>query len=80
MAAGYQKRFGELFKYDIEAELACFEEYRKTMKEYVVDGVFFMASAQQSDKKIVIEGANVLFSFPVLNRQCLLPTGTNARY
>ncbi|KAE9975236.1 hypothetical protein EG328_003276 [Venturia inaequalis] len=60
LADGYQKRFGELFKYDIKAELASFEDYRKTMRKYVVDGVSFMTSAQQSDAKIVVEGANAL--------------------
>ncbi|KAH8912485.1 Adenylosuccinate synthetase [Coniochaeta sp. PMI_546] len=60
LADGYQKRFGELFEYDIKAELARFDEYRKTLKKYVVDGVAFMRSAQQSDMKIVIEGANAL--------------------
>ncbi|VUC36838.1 unnamed protein product [Clonostachys rosea] len=60
LADGYRKRFGELFEYDIEAELAHFDEYRKTMKKYVVDGVSFMTTAQQSDKEIVVEGANAL--------------------
>jgi adenylosuccinate synthase len=62
LADGYRKRFGELLEYDIEAELARFEEYRKTLKKYVVDGVAFMKSAQESKTKIVIEGANVRFS------------------
>ncbi|KAI8668955.1 Adenylosuccinate synthetase [Fusarium keratoplasticum] len=60
LADGYQKRFGELFEYDIKAELARFDEYRETLKKYVVDGVSFMRSAQQSNTKIVIEGANAL--------------------
>ncbi|OAR00174.1 hypothetical protein LLEC1_07416 [Akanthomyces lecanii] len=60
LAVGYQKRFGELFKYDVEAELARFDEYRETMRKYVVDGVSFMTSAQQSGKTIVVEGANAL--------------------
>ncbi|KAH7013269.1 Adenylosuccinate synthetase [Ilyonectria destructans] len=60
LADGYQKRFGELFEYDIQAELARFDEYRETLKKYVVDGVSFMRSAQQSNTKIVIEGANAL--------------------
>ncbi|KAI8623143.1 Adenylosuccinate synthetase [Xylariaceae sp. FL1651] len=60
LADGYQKRFGELFEYDIKAELARFDEYRKTLKKYVVDGVSFMRSAQQSYTNIVIEGANAL--------------------
>ncbi len=81
LAAGYQKRFGELFEYDIKAELARFEEYREKMRKYVVDGVSFMTSAQQNGTKIVVEGANVMFSFQTLNKQCLLTSiGTNARY
>lgn len=60
LAHGYQKRFGDLFQYDIQAELDRFEEYRETMKKYVIDGVAFMTSAQQGDKQIVIEGANVI--------------------
>ncbi|KAH6866177.1 Adenylosuccinate synthetase [Thelonectria olida] len=60
LANGYQKRYGDLFEYDIEAELARFVEYRETLKKYVVDGVSFMRSAQQGDTKIVIEGANAL--------------------
>ncbi len=62
LAHGYQKRFGDLFEYDIKAELARFEEYRETLRKYVVDGVAFMNSAQQGNTKIVIEGANVSFS------------------
>ena len=81
LADGYQKRFGDLFKYDIKAELARFEEYRETMRKYTVDGVSFMASAQQSDKTIVVEGANVMFSSQTLNKQSLLTSiGTDARY
>lgn len=59
LADGYQKRFGELLEYDIKAELERFDEYRETLKSYVVDGVSFMRSAQQSNMKIVVEGANV---------------------
>ncbi|CAI6088734.1 unnamed protein product [Clonostachys chloroleuca] len=60
LANGYQKRFGQLFEHDIKAEIARFEEYRETMRKYVVDGVVFMSSEQQSDQKIVVEGANAL--------------------
>jgi adenylosuccinate synthase len=81
LADGFQKRFGDLFEYDIKAELASFEEYRETMRKYVVDGVSFMTSAQQSDMKIVVEGANVMLSSETLNKQCLLTSiGTDARY
>ncbi|KAF5541499.1 adenylosuccinate synthetase [Fusarium mexicanum] len=58
LADGFQKRFGELLKYDIEDELARFDEYRQTLSKYVVDGVAFMRSAQESNMKIVVEGAN----------------------
>ncbi|KAF5615698.1 adenylosuccinate synthetase [Fusarium sp. NRRL 52700] len=60
LADGFQKRFGGLLKYDIAAELARFDEYRQTLSKYVVDGVAFMRSAQESNMKIVIEGANAL--------------------
>ncbi|KAF5600312.1 adenylosuccinate synthetase [Fusarium pseudoanthophilum] len=60
LADGFQKRFGELLKYDIDAELARFDEYRQTLSKYVVDGVAFMKSAQESNMKIVVEGANAL--------------------
>ncbi|TVY72193.1 Adenylosuccinate synthetase [Fusarium oxysporum f. sp. cubense] len=60
LADGFQKRFGDLLEYDIEAELARFDEYRQTLSKYVVDGVAFMRSAQESNMKIVIEGANAL--------------------
>lgn len=62
LADGYQKRLGELFEYDIEAELASFDKHRETLKKYVVDGVSSMRSAQESNAKIAIEGANVRLS------------------
>ncbi|KAF5673129.1 adenylosuccinate synthetase [Fusarium circinatum] len=62
LADGFQKRFGELLKYDIEDELARFDEYRQTLSKYVVDGVAFMRSAQESNMKIVVEGANGFMS------------------
>jgi adenylosuccinate synthase len=52
----------------MKAELASFEEYRETMRKYVVDGVSFMTSAQQSNTKIVVEGANVMFSSQTLKK------------
>ncbi|KAI1500838.1 Adenylosuccinate synthetase [Biscogniauxia marginata] len=60
LADGYQKRFGELFEHDIKAKLGRFDECRETLKKYVVDGVSFMRSAQQSNTKIVVESANAL--------------------
>lgn len=58
LANGFRKRYGDLLKYDVEEELARFKEYRQKLGEYVVDAVQFMSSAQKSNKKILIEGAN----------------------
>ncbi|KAF4972379.1 hypothetical protein FSARC_1038 [Fusarium sarcochroum] len=60
LEAGYRKRYGDLFEYDIEEELARFNEYRPKLSKYAVDGVSFMQSAQASNKNIIVEGANAL--------------------
>ncbi|QUC19208.1 uncharacterized protein UV8b_03449 [Ustilaginoidea virens] len=60
LAAGYQKRYGDLFEYDVEEELARFNEYRPKLAKYAVDGVSFIRSAQESNMNIVVEGANAL--------------------
>ncbi|KAF9767821.1 hypothetical protein IL306_014949 [Fusarium sp. DS 682] len=60
LESGYRKRFGDLFEYDIEEELARFAEYRDKLEKYAVDGVSFMQSAQESNKNIIVEGANAL--------------------
>ncbi|RWA10199.1 hypothetical protein EKO27_g4910 [Xylaria grammica] len=60
LAAGYRKRYGDLFEYDIEDELARFNEYRPKLRKYAVDGVSFIRSAQESNMNIVVEGANAL--------------------
>ncbi|KAI0024580.1 Adenylosuccinate synthetase [Xylariomycetidae sp. FL0641] len=60
MANGYKKRFGDLLKYDVEEELSRFRKYRQELAPYVVDALQFMSSAQQANKKILIEGANAL--------------------
>ncbi|OAA50723.1 Adenylosuccinate synthetase [Cordyceps fumosorosea ARSEF 2679] len=60
LANGYRQRYGDLFVYDVEEELARFKEYREKLAKYTVDGVTFMRSAQESNKNIVVEGANAL--------------------
>ncbi|KAI0159855.1 Adenylosuccinate synthetase [Xylariaceae sp. FL1272] len=60
LADGYRKRFGDLFEYDVEEELSRFNEYRPKLAKYVVDGVSFIKSAQESKKNILVEGANAL--------------------
>ncbi|KAM0435142.1 hypothetical protein ACHAPT_003232 [Fusarium lateritium] len=60
LAAGYAKRYGDLLKYDVEEEIARFKEYRPKLAKHAVDAVAFMQSAQESNTKILIEGANAL--------------------
>ncbi|KAI9804779.1 MAG: hypothetical protein M1825_001147 [Sarcosagium campestre] len=60
LAYGFQKRFGDLLKYDVEEEIKRFDEYRESLRTFVVDAVPLMYSAQRSGSKILIEGANAL--------------------
>ncbi|RYP39579.1 hypothetical protein DL767_002127 [Monosporascus sp. MG133] len=60
LASGYQKRYGHLLKYDIEEELARFQQYRPKLAKYTVDAVSFMKQAQEKNMKILCEGANAL--------------------
>lgn len=60
MARGYQKRYGELLKYDVEAEIQRFDEWRPLLAEYVVDQVPLIAGAEASGREILVEGANAL--------------------
>lgn len=60
MVHGFQKRFGDLLKYDPEAELARYKEYRVKLQEFVVDQVPLLNSAKASKSKILVEGANAL--------------------
>jgi adenylosuccinate synthase len=59
LAHGYQLRFAAL-QYDVEDEIVRFRKYREDLASFVVDAVQFMKSAQDSDKKILVEGANAL--------------------
>merc|ERR1712000_72412 len=60
LAAGYEKRYGDLLTYDVEEEISRYNEYREKLAPYVVDQVPFMDSAQKSGAPILIEGANAL--------------------
>ncbi|KAH8714250.1 Adenylosuccinate synthetase [Ilyonectria robusta] len=60
LASGYAKRYGDLLKYDVEEELARFNEYRPKLAKYAVDGVSLLQSAQKNNTKILVEGANAL--------------------
>ena len=60
MARGFQKRYGELLRYDVEEEVARFDDYREKLRPFVVDAVPLMDSAQKSRTNILVEGANAL--------------------
>lgn len=60
LASGYQKRYGDLLKYDVEEEIARFNEYRPKLRKYTVDAIAFMKDAQAKNTKILCEGANAL--------------------
>ncbi|KAF2623360.1 Adenylosuccinate synthetase [Macroventuria anomochaeta] len=60
VAAGYQKRFGDLLKYDVEEEIARYKELREKVAPYVVDQIPLLQSAKERNAKILVEGANAL--------------------
>ncbi|KAJ4300661.1 hypothetical protein N0V90_002748 [Kalmusia sp. IMI 367209] len=60
LAEGYQKRFGALLNYDVEAEIEKFKELRPKLEQYVVDQVPLLASAKVNKAPILVEGANAL--------------------
>ncbi|KAL6798617.1 Adenylosuccinate synthetase [Trichoderma sp. SZMC 28012] len=58
LASGYQKRYGDLLKYDVEEEINRFKTYRPKLRKYTVDAIAFMKEAQEKNTKILCEGAN----------------------
>jgi adenylosuccinate synthase len=60
MVHGYQKRFGDLLKYDPEEEITRYKELRIKLKDYVVDQIPLLESAKAQKSKILVEGANAL--------------------
>lgn len=60
MAAAYQKRYGDLLKYDVEAEIKRYDEWRPRLAPYVIDQVPLIQSAEESGTPILVEGANAL--------------------
>ncbi|ROT37684.1 adenylosuccinate synthetase [Sodiomyces alkalinus F11] len=60
LASSFQKRYGDLLKYDVEEEIARFNEYRPKLAKYTVDAVAFIKQAQDKNMKILVEGANAL--------------------
>ena len=61
LAHGFQKRYADLLQYDVEQEIARFDDYRTALQPFVVDAVPLMESAQRSaETNILVEGANAL--------------------
>ncbi|KAF2728440.1 Adenylosuccinate synthetase [Polyplosphaeria fusca] len=60
LALGYQKRFGDLLKYDADEEIAKYKEYRPKLANYIVDQVPLLESAKANKSKILVEGANAI--------------------
>ncbi|KAH8788506.1 Adenylosuccinate synthetase [Diaporthe sp. PMI_573] len=60
LEAGYKKRYGDLLTYDVEEEIKCFDEYRVKLQDHVIDAVEFMNQAQETNKKILVEGSQAL--------------------
>lgn len=60
MATAYQKRYGDLLKYDVEAEIKRYDEWRPRLAEYVIDQVPLIQQAEASNTPMLVEGANAL--------------------
>ncbi|OWY44095.1 glycoside hydrolase [Alternaria alternata] len=60
LASGFQKRYGDLLKYDVDAEIAQYKTLREKLAPYVVDQIPLLASAKEKNAKILVEGANAL--------------------
>ncbi|KAJ3258980.1 hypothetical protein HK103_003121 [Boothiomyces macroporosus] len=57
--ANKRKRFGN-FDYDIEGELANYKLIAEKLKPYVIDSINYVHDAIDSNKRILVEGANAL--------------------
>ncbi|CAG5147085.1 uncharacterized protein ALTATR162_LOCUS1980 [Alternaria atra] len=60
LATGFQKRYGDLLKYDVDEEIAQYKTLREKLAPYVVDQIPLLASAKEKNAKILVEGANAL--------------------
>ncbi|KAF2092788.1 adenylosuccinate synthetase-like protein [Rhizodiscina lignyota] len=58
----FEQRYGkeQLKGYSVNEEIARFDTYRETLASFVVDQVPLIASAQESNQPILVEGANAL--------------------
>lgn len=60
LADAFQKRFGDLLKYDVEKEIVEFRSYRTRLRPFIVDQVPLLQSAKAQGLEILVEGANAL--------------------
>lgn len=60
LEAGFRKRYGDLLQYDAEEEIARFDQYRETLKPYVVDQTPLLESAIKGNVKMLVEGSQAL--------------------
>ncbi|KAK2761609.1 hypothetical protein FQN54_001437 [Arachnomyces sp. PD_36] len=56
----YRDEFGSLLEYDVEREIEEFNEYRKTLKPFIVDSLDMVCKAQDAGQEILVEAANAL--------------------
>lgn len=57
LATSFQKRYGDLLKYDVEDEITRFDDYRERLKPYVVDQVPLIESAVKGNVRMLVEGS-----------------------
>lgn len=57
LAYSFQKRYGDLLKYDVEDEITRFDDYRERLKPYVVDQVPLIESAVKGNVRMLVEGS-----------------------
>lgn len=60
MASAYKKRYGDLLKYDVDAEIKRYDEWRPRLAEFVIDQVPLIQGAEESNTPMLVEGANAL--------------------
>ena len=60
LAKKYKDEFGDLLQYDLEREIRDFDEYRITLKPFIVDSIATIIQAQKQGNNILVEAANAL--------------------
>ena len=56
----YRDEFGNHLQYDVEKEIEEFNEYRKTLKPFIIDSLEMVCKAQDAGQDILVEAANAL--------------------